>query len=76
MASTGKDLETGRLTTHEYRVEGPAAILLTTTAAEVDEELLNRCLVLGVDPRPAPPPPCPPPRPGHAPATPCAPQGV
>jgi DNA primase catalytic core len=49
IASTGKDPATGKLTTHEYRVEGPVAIFLTTTAIEVDEELLNRCLVLTVD---------------------------
>ncbi len=49
IASTGKDAATGRLVTHEYRVRGPVAILLTTTAVDVDEELLNRCLVLSVD---------------------------
>jgi hypothetical protein len=49
IASTGKDAATGRLVTHEYRVEGPVAIFLTTTAIEIDEELLNRCLVLSVD---------------------------
>lgn len=49
IASTGKDPHTGRLVTHEYRVEGPVAILLTTTAVDIDEELLNRCLVLTVD---------------------------
>ncbi|MGH9150574.1 MAG: DNA primase, partial [Acidimicrobiales bacterium] len=49
IASTGKDPSTGRLTTHTYRVVGPVAILTTTTAAEVDEELLNRCIVLSVD---------------------------
>jgi DNA primase len=49
IASTGKDPATGRLVTHEYRVEGPVAIFLTTTAIDVDEELLNRCLVLSVD---------------------------
>jgi hypothetical protein len=49
IASTGKDPQTGRLVTHEYRVEGPVAILLTTTAIDVDEELLNRCLVLSVE---------------------------
>jgi DNA primase len=37
------------LVTHEYHVEGPAAILLTTTAIDLDEELLNRCVVLAVD---------------------------
>jgi DNA primase len=49
IASTGKDPQTGRLVTQEYRVEGPVAIFLTTTAIDVDEELLNRCLVLSVD---------------------------
>src|ERR1700682_1049054 len=49
IASTGKDPATGRLVTHQYRVEGPVMIFLTTTAIEIDEELLNRCLVLTVD---------------------------
>ena len=49
IASTGKDPHTGRLVTQEYRVEGPVMIFLTTTAVVVDEELLNRCLVLSVD---------------------------
>ena len=49
IASTGKDPQSGRLVTQEYHVEGPVSILLTTTAVEIDEELLNRCLVLTVD---------------------------
>ena len=49
IASTGKDPSTGKLVTHEYRVEGPTQLFLTTTASELDEELLNRCLVLTVD---------------------------
>ena len=49
IASTGKDPATGNLVTQEYRVEGPVMIFLTTTAIEIDEELLNRCLVLSVD---------------------------
>lgn len=49
IASTSKNPETGKLTTDEYRVEGPVMIALTTTAADIDEELLNRCLVLSVD---------------------------
>jgi hypothetical protein len=49
IASTGKDPDTGNLITQQYRVEGPVMILLTTTAIEIDEELLNRCLVLSVD---------------------------
>jgi DNA primase catalytic core len=49
IASTGKDPHSGRLVTHEYHVEGPTQLFLTTTAVELDEELLNRCLVLTVD---------------------------
>jgi DNA primase len=49
IASTGKDPETGKLVTQEYRVEGPVTIFSTTTAIDHDEELLNRCLTLGVD---------------------------
>ena len=43
IASTGKDAATGRLITHQYRVEGPVMLFLTTTAIDLDEELLNRC---------------------------------
>ena len=49
IASTGKDPNTGRMVTHEYRVKGPVMIFLTTTAVEIDEELQNRCLTLTVD---------------------------
>ena len=49
IASTGKDPNTGNLITQEYRVEGPVMLFVTTTAIEVDEELMNRCLVLSVD---------------------------
>ena len=49
IASTGKNPHTGKLETHEYHVEGPTQLFLTTTASELDEELLNRCLVLTVD---------------------------
>jgi DNA primase catalytic core len=49
IASTGKDTASGRLVTHTYKVTGPTAIVLTTTAIDIDEELLNRCLVLTVD---------------------------
>jgi len=49
IASTGKDGSTGRLVTQEYRVQGPVMLFFTTTAVQVDEELLNRCLVLTVD---------------------------
>jgi DNA primase len=49
IASTGKDPATGRLITQEYHVEGPVMIFQTTTAVDMDEELLNRCIVLTVD---------------------------
>jgi DNA primase len=49
IASTGKDPVTGQLVTQEYRVEGPVMLFLTTTAIDIDEELLNRCLVLTID---------------------------
>jgi len=49
IASTGKDANSGNLITQEYRVTGPVMIFLTTTAIEIDEELMNRCIVLTVD---------------------------
>jgi hypothetical protein len=49
IASTGKDPTTGQLVTQEYRVEGPVMLFLTTTAIDIDEELLNRCLVLTIN---------------------------
>ncbi|KAF1079096.1 MAG: DNA primase, phage associated [Candidatus Rifleibacterium amylolyticum] len=49
IASTGKDPASGRLVTHEYRVEGPVMIFITTTSIDIDEELNNRCLILGVN---------------------------
>ena len=49
MASTGKDEATGNLVTKQYRVDGPVMLMLTTTAIDVDEELMNRCLVLTVN---------------------------
>ncbi len=56
-ASTGKDEATGNLATKQYRVQGPVMLMLTTTttttttttAIDVDEELLNRCLVLTIN---------------------------
>jgi DNA primase len=49
IASTGKDDSSGQLVTREYKVEGPVMLFLTTTAIDIDEELLNRCLVLTVN---------------------------
>jgi DNA primase len=49
IASTGKNTTTGNLETHVYRVEGPVMLFSTTTAIDIDEELMNRCLILSVD---------------------------
>jgi DNA primase len=49
IASTGKDPTTGDLQTKTYTVEGPVMLFLTTTAIDIDEELLNRCLVLTIN---------------------------
>jgi hypothetical protein len=49
IAAPGKDPATGRLTTVPYKVEGPVMLFITTTAVDVDEELMNRCIVLAVN---------------------------
>ena len=49
IASTSKDEATGNLITKDYKVEGPVMLLMTTTAIDIDEELLNRCVVLSVN---------------------------
>ncbi|HKP94560.1 MAG TPA: CHC2 zinc finger domain-containing protein [Fibrobacteria bacterium] len=49
IAAPGKDLETGKLITQTYSVEGPAAAFYSTTSSEVDAELQNRCITLTVD---------------------------
>ncbi len=49
IASTGKDEATGNLVIKQYCVKGPVMLMLTTTAIDVDEELLNRCLVLTIN---------------------------
>ena len=53
IASAGKDGDTGRQQTQHYEVEGPVAMLLTTTVEEPDAELVNRCLRLSVNEQPA-----------------------
>jgi len=49
IATTVKDPDTGEMKTKKHEVEGPVAIMLTTTEAEIDEELQNRALVLTVN---------------------------
>ncbi|MHB8974644.1 MAG: hypothetical protein ACYC3X_31270 [Pirellulaceae bacterium] len=49
LAVATKTRDTGRSQTECYEVEGPVALLLTTTRDEPDPELANRCLVLSVN---------------------------
>lgn len=49
IATTVKDPETGEMKTRRHDVEGPVAVMLTTTAAEIDPELQNRAVVLTVN---------------------------
>jgi DNA primase len=49
MASTSRDPNTGMLVTHDYVVHGPVMLFMTTTSLVIDEELQNRCVVLGID---------------------------
>ncbi len=44
-----KDPATGDIATKEKHVEGPVAMMMTTTAIDVGEELMNRCIVLAVN---------------------------
>lgn len=52
IASTSKDTMTGRLVAREYVVEGPVAIMMTTTSLDLDPELDNRCIIVAVDESP------------------------
>jgi DNA primase len=49
IATTRTDPASGRLMTQEYTVEGPVALVVTTTAVEIDEELANRSIILSVN---------------------------
>jgi hypothetical protein len=49
IASTGKDKSSGRLSTTSYEIAGPIALVMTTTSTDIDPELENRMVVLGVD---------------------------
>ena len=52
IACVGRDSDTGRQQTLLNEVEGPVAMLLTTTAERPDEELANRCLVVSANEHP------------------------
>lgn len=45
-ATPGKDPQTGKMVTQVYEADGPTAVLISSTAAEIEPELKNRCLVL------------------------------
>ena len=47
-ATVGRGAD-GRSETQIHHVEGPVQVFFTTTAMDIDEELVNRCLVLSVD---------------------------
>jgi len=49
IASTTKNVDTGKLITEEYTVEGPVMIIMCTTNYNIDDELENRCLILTVN---------------------------
>jgi DNA primase catalytic core len=49
VAATGKDPLTGKMRTEEYTVKGPVAVMITTTAAELEGETASRFLFLTID---------------------------
>jgi DNA primase len=49
VAATGKDTATGKMRTEEYTVKGPVAVMITTTAAELEGETASRFLFLTID---------------------------
>ena len=52
LAVATKESDTGAGRTEHYEVEGPVALLLTTTRDDGDGELANRCLTLSVNEQP------------------------
>ncbi len=53
VATTGKDPGSGKMKTEDYTVKGPVAVMLTTTAAELDQETASRFVFLSIDESPA-----------------------
>lgn len=49
IATTGKDAKTGQMKTEEHEVLGPVAVMITTTAADLEGETASRFLFLTVD---------------------------
>jgi hypothetical protein len=49
VAVTGKDPGTGTMETEDRTVNGPTAVMLTTTTSELDQETASRFMVLAID---------------------------
>jgi len=49
VAATGKDPGSGKMKTEQYTVKGPVAVMLTTTAAQLDQETASRFISLSID---------------------------
>lgn len=49
IATTSKDAVSGKMKTEHYLVQGPVAVLLTTTSAALDEETASRFLTVTID---------------------------
>jgi len=49
IATTTKDTVSGKMKTEQYYVQGPVAVLLTTTSAMLDEETASRFLTVSID---------------------------
>ncbi|MCP3663638.1 MAG: toprim domain-containing protein, partial [Gammaproteobacteria bacterium] len=49
VAATGKDPGTGKMRTEEYTVNGPIAVMITTTAADLEGETASRFLFVTID---------------------------
>jgi hypothetical protein len=49
VATTSKDPATGKMKTDSYSVQGPVAVLITTTQSAIDEETTSRFLTLNID---------------------------
>jgi hypothetical protein len=49
VAVTGKDPGTGKMQTEDHTVNGPVAIMLTTTTSQLDQETASRFMVLAID---------------------------
>ncbi len=52
VATTGKDPATGKMKTETYTVKGPVAVMLTTTAPEIEQETASRFVFLNIDESP------------------------